>query len=83
MLSMPDQETYGEVRLRVSELVDQRELSIQEFAERAGIAYGTALGLYRGATTRIDLETLAGVCHALSVSPGDIFDHRYPTVEAA
>lgn len=60
------------VRLTVSEVLDKRKMSTQEFADSAGIAYNTALALRRNSITRLDFPTLARVCSALNVEPGDI-----------
>ncbi len=61
------------VRFRVNELLDERGMTTMEFSKRAGIVYATALGLVRGTTDRIKLETIDKVCAALEVTPGDLF----------
>jgi putative transcriptional regulator len=60
------------IQLKIGERVDQQGLNIQQFADKAGIAYGTAYGLYKGRVNRLDLSTLDNVCRALNVEPGDI-----------
>jgi putative transcriptional regulator len=60
------------VKWTVSEILDKREMSTQEFADRAGISYQTALNLRRGSTTRVDIQTLQNICTALGVQPGDL-----------
>lgn len=61
------------VLLKIKEAVDRQGLNIQQFADKAGLAYGTAYGLYRGRVNRIDLTTLDSVCEALKVEPGELF----------
>ena len=61
------------VRLTVSELLDKRNMSTAEFAEKAGLTYNQALALRRNAYTRVDLNTIARVCDALDVEPGQLF----------
>lgn len=48
---------------------DERKLSLREIADRAGVAYNTVLNMYRGVSTRVDLETLDKVAGALGVEP--------------
>jgi putative transcriptional regulator len=66
----------GTVRLRVPELLDERNMSTAEFAEKAGLTYNQALSIRRGVYTRIDLTTLARICEALGVEPGDVFEFK-------
>ena len=60
------------VKWTVSEILDQRNMTTQEFANAAGLAYNTALDLRRGNITRVDFGTLQRVCAALGVQPGDL-----------
>jgi putative transcriptional regulator len=60
--------------LRVDRLLSEKELSTADLAERAGIAYNTALSLRRGYPTKIDFVTLARICEVLNVLPGDVLD---------
>ncbi len=62
----------GSVRIRVAELLKERGMSVSDLAEEAGLAYGTALALSRSSNTRVDLDTLARVCAALSVQIADL-----------
>lgn len=60
------------VRLTVAEMMDRRGLNTAELAERAGIAYNTALALRRGTPRRLDLDVLAKICEALQAQPGEL-----------
>lgn len=60
------------IRNRTGQLAQERNLTTAALAEKAGIAYNTALNLVRGNATRIELTVLARVCEALGVQPGDI-----------
>jgi len=62
------------VRLTVSKLLEQRKMSTAEFAEKAGLAYNTALAIRRGVHSRVDLDTIGRVCEALNVKPGELFE---------
>lgn len=63
-----------EIRLKISELLEDRKMSTAEFVKQTGVAYNTALGLRRGVVTRIDLDVMARVCEVLQVQPGDLFE---------
>lgn len=60
------------VRWTVGTLLEQKQMSTQDFAKAAGIAYNTALALRRGVTMSIDRETLAKVCTALDCDLSDL-----------
>lgn len=61
------------VSLAVSEILDKQGMSTADFASKARLTYTQALALRRGAYGRIDLETIARICEALDVQPGDLF----------
>jgi len=70
---MLDMANTGTVRLRVSEILDERKMSTAEFAARAELTYNQALAIRRSAYERIDLGTIEKICKALSVNPADLF----------
>lgn len=57
---------------RIGDVARQQGLNIQDLADRAKVAYGTAHGLYTGTSKRVDFEILDRVCRALGVQPGDV-----------
>ncbi len=61
------------VRLTVSDILKQRNISTRKFADMAKLTYGQALAMQRGVYTRIDLDVLGRVSVALNVPPGDLF----------
>ncbi len=63
----------GTVRLRVSEILAQRGMTAADLAKKAGLNHNTALALMRDAYDRIGMDTIARVCDALDVTPGDLF----------
>ena len=63
-----------EIRLKINELLEKRDMSTAEFVKQTGVAYNTALGLRRGVVTRIDLDVMARVCEVLGVQPGELFE---------
>lgn len=60
------------IRVKVNEYLEWRKMSVREFAEKAGIAYNTALALKRGSSNRIDFDTLAKICCLFNCTPGDL-----------
>lgn len=68
------------VRLRIGELLRERNMSSLELSEKAKIAPLTARNLAKGRTERVDLDVMGKVCEALNVAPGDLF---YLTEESA
>ena len=78
MLSM----SPGTVRVKVSQLLEERDMTVGDLAEKAKIHYNTALGLKRGVLTRLDLPTLARVCDVLNVKVEDVLEYVPEEVEA-
>lgn len=74
MLPKDQKMPMKEIRIKVNELLKNRDMSTAEFAKQTGVAYNTALGLRRGVVTRIDLDVMARVCEVLGVQPGDLFE---------
>lgn len=58
---------------RIGDVAREKGINVQELATRAKVAYGTAHGLYTGASKRVDLDVLDKICAALGVQPGDVF----------
>jgi putative transcriptional regulator len=53
-------------------MLDKSNMTVKDFADKAGIAYNTALSLKRGSSTRIDFDTLDKICDLFSCTPGDL-----------
>lgn len=62
------------IELRIDQAMLKKGITTAELAERAEIAYNTALSLRRGVPTRIDLDTLARVCGVLEMHPGQLLE---------
>jgi putative transcriptional regulator len=61
---------------RTGDIMRTRGISAQQLSKLTGISHNTALAMYRGATTRIDLPVLDKICAVLNVSPGDLLQWR-------
>jgi putative transcriptional regulator len=59
---------------RLSRLMGERRLSIQDVAEGTGLAYSGLHALYHDKAKRLDVETLNKLCNFFGVGPGEIFE---------
>jgi len=68
--------TRGETLLinRLSRLMGERRLTMQDVARGTGLSRKTVGELYHGTSTRIDLETLDKLCAFFLVGPEQIFE---------
>lgn len=61
------------IKWRVQELARQKGIdSAPQLAKAAGIAPGTATGLWYGRQMRVDMPTLERICNLLECDPGDV-----------
>jgi len=67
--------------LRLSEVRKRRHLSQRALAAMAGIRPDTVSELERGVSKGIQFETLARLCAALDVTPGDLFELRLDAID--
>lgn len=63
------------LRLRVSDILEERDMTVAELSRRAKVVYRTALDLQKGNTKRIDLDTIEKVCIALDITPTELFEY--------
>lgn len=63
----------SKILFRIRDIVDEKRLSVDEFARLSSINYRTALDICNNQYRRVGLDTIAKICEALNVSPGDIF----------
>lgn len=64
------------VRWKVRRLAEQKGLNIGQLAERAEIAYSSALDLWHGRAQRISLAVMNRLCNALDCTPCDLFEYE-------
>lgn len=65
----------GTVRLKVPEILKKRKMNTSEFAKVSGLSFNTASALARGMYDRIGMDTIAKVCDALQIQPGELFEY--------
>jgi putative transcriptional regulator len=59
---------------RLSRLLGERRMSIQDAARGAGLSYGAVHDLYHDRTKRFDRETLDKLCSYLRVPVGELLE---------
>ena len=66
---MTDQEKnfHGNIHLRIEEAMILREMTVSELSHLSGLSRPTIYKLKRDNVSRIELETLARLCHALEM----------------
>lgn len=65
------------VRIRLREIRESRQMTQAALAEAAGIRQATVSDIERGATTRVDLETLEKLANALGVDAALLIEHTH------
>jgi len=67
---------------RLSRLLGERRMSVQELAQRSGVSRRALHDLYHDRSSRIDYATLDRICRVLDVGVGDVLE-RVPDEPAA
>ena len=62
--------------LRLDRVMADRKMSLNELAERVGIANVNLSKIKTGKVSAIRFSTLDAICEALDCQPGDILEHR-------
>ncbi len=63
------------IRLRVKELADARNISMNRLARSADVDYKTVQKLFRSSTADINLHTLDKLAWSLGVTPSDLIEY--------
>ena len=61
-------------RLRIDELLDEREKSAYALANELGMGHGNLYKYRKGQIKAIGLEMIARFCEALECQPGDLIE---------
>lgn len=62
------------IRMRTSKLRHHRHMTQKQLAQRACLSKTTISNLESGRQTKIELETIAKLCHALDCTPEELFE---------
>jgi putative transcriptional regulator len=68
---------------RLSRLMGERRLSIQDVADGTGLAYSGLHALYHDKAKRLDVETLNKLCTYFDVPVGDILEWQRDAPDGA
>ena len=64
--------------LRLDRVMADRKMSLNELAERVGIANVNLSKIKTGKVSAIRFSTLEAICEALDCQPGDILEYSLP-----
>ena len=67
--------------LRLDRVMADRKMSLNELAERVGIANVNLSKIKTGTVSAIRFSTLEAICEALDCQPGDILEYSPPRSE--
>lgn len=67
--------SYGTVKLRLKELMDQQGLNRNQMAKLIGVRFEVVDKWYQGEVERMDLDVLARICFVLKCRPGDLLEY--------
>lgn len=67
--------------LRLNRVMADRKMSLNELAERVGIANVNLSKIKTGKVSAIRFSTLEAICEALDCQPGDILEYSPPRSE--
>ena len=67
--------------LRLDSVMADRKMSLNELAERVGIANVNLSKIKTGKVSAIRFSTLEAICEALDCQPGDILEYSPPRSE--
>ena len=67
--------------LRLDRVMADRKMSLNELAERVGIANVNLSKIKTGKVSAIRFSTLEAICEALDCQPGDILEYYPPRSE--
>lgn len=65
----------GMIELRVAELCADRKISRNRLAKLTGLTRPTAYLLFRGDPSRLNMDTIARLCHVFSLPPSAFLDY--------
>ena len=63
------------IRCHLSRMMGERKLKIVDVARETGLHRNTITLLYNETATRIDIETIDGLCNLFQCNVGDLFEY--------
>lgn len=68
----------GSIQFKLKDILDKKELSKNKLSTISGVRFDTILRFCRGDLSRIDLEIICKLCHALDCQIEDIIEYDKP-----
>lgn len=69
---------HGRIRVRLDLLLEARQMTMTELAERVDITLANMSVLKNGHAKAVRFSTLTAICHVLDCQPGDILSWEPP-----
>lgn len=66
---------YGNIKVKLDEVMNQRNISTYELSNKANIRFQTIQTLRENTATRIDFDVLSKICYALGCKIEDIIEY--------
>lgn len=63
------------IRCHLSRMMGERKMKIVDVARETGLHRNTITLLYNETATRVDLETIDGLCRLFRCNVGDLFEY--------
>lgn len=74
--SIIEEVEYGNVVVKLDELLNRRNISTYELSTKANIRFQTIQALRENKSTRIDFNVLSKLCYTLGCNIEDIIEYR-------
>lgn len=71
----------GKIILRLDRVMADRKISLNDLAQRVGIANVNLSNLKTGKVKAIRFSTLRGICEALNCQPGDLLEYDSTAID--
>jgi putative transcriptional regulator len=72
---MPAEPAEDRIAVHLDRLLDEREMTLTELAERVDVTVVNLSILKNGRARAVRFSTLSALCHALDCQPGDILSY--------
>lgn len=71
-------ENRGHIEIHLKELLDKSGLSKNKFCQRAELQRAQLNGYLNNSVTRLDVDVLIRICHALDCTLSDLLEYHKP-----
>jgi len=75
--SIIDIKDYGQVNIRLKEILEQKKMTRNRLCVLTGIKFDTVQKYYLGTVYRIDVDVLARLCYALDCKIQDVIEYTF------